>query len=126
MENTFTTITQYWAIDLNNGVKNLAFHMANHDCPTHIFNAIIRVHLFVYKDVFLASIMQVKGQCFVAIDMFIIESEKQFLNFELMNDLKIEYSQFGCNLMPISFSPCILLSLKNTHYEANKMKLWLL
>jgi hypothetical protein len=97
-------------------------YMANHNCPTHIFNATIRVNLFVYKDVFLASIMQVKGQCFVTIDMFIIELEKQFLNFELMNDLKIEYPQFGCNLMPISFSPCILLSLKNTHYEANKIK----
>ncbi len=55
--------------------------MANHNCPTHIFNATIRVNLFVYKDVFLAYIMQVKGQCFVAIDMFIIELEKQFLNF---------------------------------------------
>jgi hypothetical protein len=116
-----TAITQDWAIDLNNGVKNLGFHMANHNCPIHIFNATIRVNLFGYKDVFLASIMQVKGQCFVAIDIFIIELQKQFLNFELMNDLNIEYPQFGCNLMPISFSPCILLSLKNTHYEANKM-----
>ncbi len=122
VDNTFTTITQYWVIDLNNGAKNLAFHMDNHNCPTHIFNATIRVNLFGYKDVFLASIMQVKGQCFVAIDIFIIELQKQFLNLELMNDLNIEYPQFGCNLMPISFSPCILLSLKNTHYEANKMK----
>jgi hypothetical protein len=68
VENTFTTITQCWAIDLNNGAKNLAFHIANHNCPTHIFNATIKVNLFLYKDIFLASIMQMKGQCFVAIE----------------------------------------------------------
>jgi len=48
VENNFVIITQDWVINLNNGIKTLAFHMVvatNQLC----------------KDVFKTSIMQVKS-----------------------------------------------------------------
>lgn len=54
--------------------------------------------------------MEVKDQCFVVVDMFVIELERCFLDFELMNALDTVYPQFWMQFY-VDFS-CILLSLK--------------
>jgi hypothetical protein len=55
--------------------------------------------------------MEVKDYYFVVADMFVIELERCFLDFELMNALDRVYPQFWMQFY-VDFS-CILLSLKN-------------
>ncbi len=65
--------------------------MASHSYVAHIFNLLIRAKQVVCKAIFETSIMQMKGQCHVAADMLIIELNRHFVDFELMNALGIVY-----------------------------------
>jgi hypothetical protein len=73
VENIFATITHYWVIHLNNGLKTLVFHMFG-SYVVHIFNPLIGAKQFICKAIFETSIMQMKGQCYVVAGMFIVES----------------------------------------------------
>jgi hypothetical protein len=66
------------------------------------------------KDVFLASITQVKARCSIVIDMIITKLHRHFVDSELMYFLALHIHNFGCNLMLISLSPCILMSSRDT------------
>jgi hypothetical protein len=61
VENRFITITQDWVTNLNIGVEILAFCMDGHSYQAYIVNEIIGVNHPMCKDVFLASITQVKA-----------------------------------------------------------------
>ncbi len=91
VENSFATITKDWVIHLNNGMKTFFFHMVGHSYVAHIFIMLIRAKQFVCKAIFETSIMQMKGQCFVAANMFINELNRHFVDFELMSALGIVY-----------------------------------
>jgi L-rhamnose mutarotase len=91
VENSFATITHDWVIHLNNGTQTLFFHMAGHSYVAHIVIMLIRAKQFVCKAIFETSIMQMKGQCFVTANMFIIELNRHFVDFELINALGIVY-----------------------------------
>jgi len=65
--------------------------MVGHSYVAHIFNPFIKAKQFVCKAIFETSIMQMKGQCFIAADMFIVELNQHFVDSELMNALGIMY-----------------------------------
>ncbi len=46
-------------------------------------------------DVIIASIGQMEGQCFDAIEMFIIELEKRFQNYDLTN----VFTHYVCTIL---------------------------
>jgi hypothetical protein len=94
VENNSTTILQDWVPYLNNGTKRFLFRMVGHNYATHIFNPLIGFKQLVCKVVFETSIVQVRGQCYAIANMFIIELNRQFVDFELMIDLGIVYPQF--------------------------------
>jgi hypothetical protein len=66
-------------------VQTLAFRTISYSYQAHIFNAIVGVNQLVCKDNFKASIRQMKAQYSIVVDMFIIELDKQFVHFELIN-----------------------------------------
>jgi hypothetical protein len=67
--------------------------MAGHSYETHIFNPFIGAKS-ICKSIFEISIMQVRGSCFVAVNMLINELDRHFVDFKLMNALNIVYPQF--------------------------------
>jgi len=76
VENNSTIILQDWVIDLHNGTKRFLFHMVGDNYATHIFNPLIGFKQLVCKVVFETSIMQVRGQCSVITNMFIIKLDR--------------------------------------------------
>jgi hypothetical protein len=52
--------------------------MVSHNYQAHIFNAIVGVDQVVCKNVFMASIKQMKGQHFNIIEMLVNELYKTF------------------------------------------------
>jgi len=86
VDNNSTTITQNWVINLNNiSVETFAVCMVGHSYKVHIFNVVVVANQLACRDVFLASIAQVKTQCFIAIEKFITKLDRRFMDFELMN-----------------------------------------
>jgi len=65
--------------------------MVGHSYVVHISNPLLGAKQFVCKAIFETSIMQMKGQCSTVANMFIIELNQHFVDFELMNALGIVY-----------------------------------
>ncbi len=73
-------------------METLAFHMACHSYAIHIFNSLISgVKQLVCKAIFETSIMQVRSECSVVVNMFIIELDSCFVDSELVNAIGIVY-----------------------------------
>ncbi len=74
------------------------------------------------KDVFLASITQVKAQCSIVIDMIITKLNRHFVDSKLMNVFGITYPQFW--MQPnVDFSFSLHINAIKRHYcELKKVK----
>jgi hypothetical protein len=73
-------------------METLIFHMARHNYVIHIFNSLIGgVKQLVCKAIFEISIMQVKGECSIVANTFVIELYLRIVDFELVNVIGIVY-----------------------------------
>jgi hypothetical protein len=71
---------------------------------------------------FETNIMQVRGQCHVVTNMFIIELDRQFVDSKLMIDLGIVYPQFWMQLdTDLSFSLHMVV-IKKHYCEVKRVK----
>jgi hypothetical protein len=76
-------------------METFSFLMAHHNYAIHIFNSLIGgVKQLVYKDTFETSIMEVKDECSITTNMFIIELDPHFVDSKLVNAIGIRYAQF--------------------------------
>ena len=88
------TIFQEWIIDLNTSCKSLAFRIFGHTYPSQSLCPTSSKKLSMSKADFEGAIASVKGQCRDACEVLIVELDKRFPDFELMNTLAIVFPQF--------------------------------
>jgi hypothetical protein len=92
--NTSYKITQNWVIDLNDGIKHLAFCIIGLFCMVHYVDSITNMHFAITREGFYQAIKNVKAQCTTMCDVLVLELERMFPNHELMNVFGIFYLQY--------------------------------
>ncbi len=110
--NTSYKITQNWVSNLNGGIKHLIFCIIGQSHMVCFFDYLINIHSIIIQEGFDQVIRGVKVQCTIACDLLVFELEGKFLNHELINVLRIIYSQYW--LQPNSEFTCGPFGLNQT------------
>jgi hypothetical protein len=92
VKNTSITIIQDWGTNLNNSSKKQNFNGWSQLTSSHFQWAINDP---TCRDVIMASIRQMNGQCFDAIEMLVIALEKRFQNYDLTN----AFGHYVCTIL---------------------------
>lgn len=81
--------------NLNDGTKHLTFYIMEQSHMVHFVNPLIVFQFPITHD---ATIIIVKAQCITKSNLLLTKLKCKFLNHELMNALRIIYSQYWLQL----------------------------
>jgi hypothetical protein len=94
--NIFCRIIWDWVVNLNDGIKHLAFCIIGQFHTVHCVDYLIGIHFAISRNGFDQAITFVKAQCTNTIkcDLLVTKLEQRFSDHELMNVFGIIYPQY--------------------------------